>query len=92
MAPASPLGYATGNTAYFQAACKAACLGVKWKIGNGKSIRFWEDHWFENNSLAIQFWELYTIADQKNLCVADGKRWVNEKKLMDRMIRTLESW
>ena len=52
-------------------ASKAAQLGVRWKIGDGKSIRFWEDHWFGNCSLTIQFWELYTIADQKNKSVAD---------------------
>jgi len=36
-------------------ASKAAKLGVTWKIGNDNSVRFWEDHWFGNCSLAIQF-------------------------------------
>jgi hypothetical protein len=31
---------------------KAAHMGVKWKIGNGNRIRFREDIWFGNSSLA----------------------------------------
>lgn len=34
-------------------AAKAAQMGVTWKIGNGKRVRFWEDHWIGNFSLAI---------------------------------------
>lgn len=52
-------------------ASKAAKLGTRWKIGDGKTTRFWENLWFGNCSLAIQFWELYTIADQKNASVAE---------------------
>ena len=52
-------------------ASKAAKLGVSWKVGNGKTIRFWEDHWFGNCSLAIQFWDLYVLAEQTNKCIVD---------------------
>ena len=38
---------------------KAAQEGIRWKIGDGKTIRFWEDWWFGNCSLATQFWDLY---------------------------------
>ena len=48
-------------------ACKAAQVGVKWKIGDGKIVRFWEDWWFGNCSLATQFWGLYVIANKKML-------------------------
>ena len=41
------------------------------KVGNGKTIRFWEDHWFGNCSLAIQFWDLYVLAEQTNRCIAE---------------------
>jgi hypothetical protein len=27
-------------------------LGYQWKVGNGRKIKFWEDHWFDNCSLA----------------------------------------
>jgi len=50
---------------------KAAKLGVSWKVGDGKSIRFWEDQWFGNCSLAIQFWDLYVLAEHTNKCIAD---------------------
>ena len=52
-------------------ASKAAQLGVRWKIGNGNSVRFWEDQWFGNSSLSVQFWELYVLAEQKNMTIAE---------------------
>ena len=33
-------------------ASKAAMLGARWKVGDGKSIGFWEDHWLGDCSLA----------------------------------------
>ena len=36
-------------------ACKAAKMGYSWKIGDGKSVRFREDRWFGNSSLAMCF-------------------------------------
>lgn len=42
-------------------ALQAAKMGIKWVVGNGKRVRFWEDTWFGNSSLAIQFWPLYVI-------------------------------
>ena len=36
-------------------AAKAAKLGFRWKIGDGKKVKFWEDNWLGNSSLAIQF-------------------------------------
>jgi hypothetical protein len=46
-------------------------VGIRWKIWDDKTVKFWEDWWFGNCSLATQFWYLYIIADQKNVCVAD---------------------
>jgi len=40
------------------------------EIGDGKTIRFWEDVWCGNCCLATQFWELYIIADPKNIRLA----------------------
>jgi hypothetical protein len=31
-------------------------FGYKWKIGNGKTARFWEDCWFGKMPLAILYW------------------------------------
>ena len=36
-------------------ACKEAKMGYSWKIGDGKSVRFREDRWFGNSSLAMCF-------------------------------------
>ncbi|TVU34487.1 hypothetical protein EJB05_16322, partial [Eragrostis curvula] len=73
-------------------AAEAAKLGFKWKVGNGKRIRFWEDWWFGTSSLAIQFWELYVIVNEQNSSIDDVwdgsnlkltfRRTVNEKGMM----------
>lgn len=34
-------------------ALKAARMGIKWLVGDRKKIRFWEEQWFGNSSLAI---------------------------------------
>jgi hypothetical protein len=46
-------------------------MGYKWKIGNGRKIRLWEDNWLGSSSLAIQFWPLYRILNEKNKTVAE---------------------
>jgi len=48
-----------------QWAAQAAVMGYQWLDGNGERIRFWEDHWFGNLSLAIQFWHLYVISNEQ---------------------------
>jgi hypothetical protein len=45
-------------------------MGYMWKIGNGKRVRFWEDNWVGNSSLAIQYWKLYRVVNEKNMSVA----------------------
>jgi hypothetical protein len=32
-------------------AAQAAHLGVKWVVGNGAKVRFWEDKWVGNTKL-----------------------------------------
>jgi len=71
-------------------ASKAAKLGVSWKVGNGKTIRFWEDHWFGNCSLAIQFWDLYVLAEQTNKCIAD--LWDGRQLLISFRRRLMRMW
>lgn len=56
-------------------AVQAAHMGIKWVIGNGKKIRFLEDHWLGNTSLVIIFWPLYVINEQqgRTICeICDG--------------------
>ena len=52
--------------------CKEAKMGYSWKIGDGKSVRFWEDRWFGNSSLDVQFWPLYNIVNEKGMVVAEA--------------------
>lgn len=52
-------------------ASNAAKLGYQWIVGDGKSIRFWEDQWFGGSSLAIQFWDLYVICNEQLATIDD---------------------
>ena len=63
-------------------ASKAAQLGVRWKIGDGRSVRFWEDLWFGTCSIAILYWELYTIADQKKCHRGISLGWNRPQNLL----------
>ena len=52
-------------------AANAAKIGYQWKVGNGKKVKFWEDHWFGNTSLAIQYWDVYILANEQNITISD---------------------
>ena len=52
-------------------ATKAVQLGYRWQVGNGRSVRLWEDVWFGNSNLATQFWDLYFICNQQTMTIAD---------------------
>jgi hypothetical protein len=41
------------------------------KIGNGQSMRFWEDTWLGDAPLAIQYPDLYSIVHRKQVLVAN---------------------
>ncbi|KAG5002034.1 hypothetical protein JHK87_023106 [Glycine soja] len=41
--------------------------GLKWKVGGGDKIRFWEDRWISmGESLAEKYPRLYTVSSQQN--------------------------
>jgi hypothetical protein len=52
-------------------AAQAIKFGYRWKVGNRKQIQFWEDTWFGTAPLAVQFWELYCICNEKSKKIAD---------------------
>ena len=59
----------TGSSSFFKGmiwAARAAKMGYRWHIGNGKKVRFWEDNWLGSSSLAIQF--SYSVLG--HLCVS----------------------
>jgi hypothetical protein len=58
-----------GSSSFFKgmmAAATATKMGYRWKIGNGRKVRFWEDNWIGPSSLAIQFWEIYVLINEKS--------------------------
>lgn len=54
---------------------------VKWKIGRGNRIHFWDDVWIEEGSLKNLFPRKYVIAQRKNMmvkcCFTRRKVWVD---------------
>jgi hypothetical protein len=63
-----------GTSQFFRGimwAVKATKMGYRWKIGDGKRVKFWEDNWLGTSSLAIQFWDLYVILNENNKIVHD---------------------
>jgi hypothetical protein len=52
-------------------AMQAAHMGIKWVVSNGQKIRFWEDQWLGNTSLAILYWPLYVINEQQGKLISD---------------------
>ena len=43
----------------------------KFLLGDGKTIRFWEDTWLGDQSLQAQYPSLYNITNRKNISVHD---------------------
>jgi hypothetical protein len=52
-------------------AAQVAKMGFRWKIGNGRTVKFGEDNWLGSSSLAIQFWELCVIVNEKSGTIAE---------------------
>jgi hypothetical protein len=48
-----------------------AKLGYMWKVGNGEKVRFWEDNWVGPASLAIQFWDIYSLINEQNKTISE---------------------
>jgi len=67
-------------------AANDARFGFQWKVGNGRRIRFWEDHWFGTSSLAIQFWHLYAIVNEKGATISQVWDGVNLKLTFRRSV------
>jgi hypothetical protein len=63
----------------FMWAAQAARLGVKWHVGDGRRVRFWEDQWFGSCSLAIQYWNLYSIINEQGCTIREAWDGTNLK-------------
>uniref|UniRef100_A0A0A8Y3J5 Reverse transcriptase zinc-binding domain-containing protein n=1 Tax=Arundo donax TaxID=35708 RepID=A0A0A8Y3J5_ARUDO len=75
-------------------ASKAARIGYRWKVGNGKKIKFWEDVLVGNISLAILFWDLYYIVNEKNMTIVELWDVTNLKCTFRRCVdnRKMQVW
>ena len=51
-------------------AAQALKFGYRWKVGDGRKIRFWEDTWFGTAPLTVQFWDLFSICNQTGVTLA----------------------
>jgi hypothetical protein len=81
-----------GSSQFFKGvmwAAKAAKIGYRWKIGNGRKVKFWEDNWLGSSSLAIQFWDLYIIMNEKNKTVQDLWDGTNLKCTFTRIVNPI---
>lgn len=56
--------------------------GRKCKLGDGKSIRFWQDSWLSDTPLCISFHELFELCKDPDITVAEcaNNGWVVEFK------------
>jgi hypothetical protein len=52
-------------------AAKAAKIGFRWKVGSGRKIKFWEDTCLGSSSLAVQYWDLYFLVNEKICTIVD---------------------
>ena len=59
---------------------QAAKIGIHWNLGKGDKVRFWEDQWLGNTSLAILYWPLYVINEQQGKSVREV--WDGEKLML----------
>jgi hypothetical protein len=50
---------------------RVAKMRYRWKVGDGKKIRFWKDVWLGSSSLAIQYWEIYVIVNEHNKTISE---------------------
>ncbi|GJN39691.1 hypothetical protein PR202_gb28826 [Eleusine coracana subsp. coracana] len=70
-------------------AAEAAKVGFKWQVNNEKSVKFWEDWWFGNSSLAVQYWDLYKIVNEKEATIEEVWDGVNLKFTFRRTVSEL---
>jgi hypothetical protein len=66
---------------------------IKFEVGNGNCIRFWEDHWCGDRPLGEMFPMVYRVVRQKDVLVAEYLSWHNGAPQWDlHLNRNLHDW
>ena len=52
---------------------------IRWKHGNGGTIKFWEDYWVGDRPLKESFPRLYSVSDSKEMAVSEMGDWISNK-------------
>jgi hypothetical protein len=75
-------------------AAQAAKMGYRWHVDDGTKIRFWEDHWFGSCSLAIQYWDIFSIVNEQGCTIKDAWDGANLRFTFRRTVdrRVLNLW
>lgn len=42
--------------------------GIGYEVGNGRKIRFWLDVWCGGRPLALEFLDMFVVAEDQNVC------------------------
>jgi hypothetical protein len=50
---------------------RAVRFGYKWLVGDGKSIKFWEDSWYGNAPLAVIYWNVYMLVNKQTQTISE---------------------
>ena len=80
--------------------------GIKWKVGDGKDISFWEDSWLRCGALKGVFPRLFSLSSTKDAKVVELGYWHNgvwvwqlnwrrsffewEKSLVEKLVQSLQ--
>jgi hypothetical protein len=75
-------------------AANATKMRYQWKIGNRRRVRFLEDLWFQSYSLAIQYWDIYTIVNEQGCSVREAWDGLHLRFTFKRTVdsRTMNLW
>jgi hypothetical protein len=75
-------------------AAQYAKMGYRWLVGDGRKVIFSEDQWMGSCSLAIQYWNLYNIVNEKGCTIRDAWDGVDLKFTFRRTVdnRSMMLW
>lgn len=66
----------------------------RWKVGNGLTINFWTDYWWQDNTMASLFPRLYLLANDKEIKLSTFSQWLLNSEVIPTTLwrRPLRGW